>query len=124
MNNPVLKTGRSPTFDLDTFLDTYSSNSFKDYSGVIRKNLPFGSPWTNVDSSEFLEGGMYHPDTFYQSDEFLNLDEGKQNAIRKILSNQNLFSDSNIVPFAHGGYANMSTYEKMKMIADGVAESK
>ena len=124
MNNPVLETGTSPTFDLDTFLNTYSSNPYKDYSGIIRKNLPFSYPWTNVDSSEFLEGGMYHPDTFFQSDEFLNLDEGKQNAIRKILSNQNLFSDSNIVPFAHGGYANMSTYEKMKMIADGVAESK
>ena len=58
MNNPVLETGTSPTFDLDTFLNTYSSNPYKDYSGIIRKNLPFSYPWTNVDSSEFLEGGM------------------------------------------------------------------
>ena len=119
INNPVLETGTSPTFDLDTFLNTYSSNPYKDYSGIIRKNLPFQEPWTNVDSSEFLEGGKYHVDSIFDSEAYDNLSEDQKKILDTIDWGASLLEN-----YAHGGYANMSTYEKMKMIADGVAESK
>ena len=49
----------------------YSSNPYDDYSGFIRKNLPLGvTPWTNVDPSEFQQGGKYHMDTIFEGGAF------------------------------------------------------
>ena len=49
----------------------YSSNPYDAYSGFIRKNLPLGvTPWTNVDPSEFQQGGKYHMDTIFEGGAF------------------------------------------------------
>ena len=119
VNNPVLDTGTSSNFDLDTFLDTYSSNPYKDYSGVIRKNLPFEQPWTNVDPNEFQPGGKYHTESIFDSEAYENLSEDQKKALGTIDWGGSLLNN-----YADGGYAKMSTYEKLKRIADGIADSE
>jgi hypothetical protein len=107
MNNPVMDAGTG-------------SNPYKDYSGVIGKNLPSGQSWTNVDPNEFLEGGKYNTESIFDSEAYENLSEDEKKALGTIDWGGSLLGNN----FAHGGYANMSTYDKLKMIADGIADSE
>ena len=104
-------------------------NPFRNYENAyIRSLLPFRQPDTVVGSSEFDTGGRFDVDTIFDSsaydglteDQKIKLEEGINTPISSTWNQTYApFADGGYLEkYDDGGYANMSTYEKLKAIAD------
>ena len=117
----------------ENILDAPVGSETTEYDNAfIRSKLGFRQPNTVVDSSEFDAGGKFNVDTIFDSSAYDGLTEDQKIKLKEGINtpisstwNQTYapFADGGYLEkYDDGGYANMSTFEKLKAINDSIAD--